>query len=172
MWSLFSGIFSSIKDKATSKSSVLVLGIDGAGKTTLVEAILQRVIPSRKPKTIRPTNGQNTDTVTDGKTYIRFWDIGGDRHLRSIWKDYLKEATALIYVVNGSQSERIHESRKLFDEVYMNFHGKISVVFFNCDQGILDVFPSAIRGQLFFIGLSNGEHIDLLYQWIKGTAVK
>jgi small GTP-binding protein len=172
MWSLVRGLSDTIRNKTTLKSSILVLGIDGSGKTTLVEAILGRMIPTRKPKVIRPTNGQNSEIITDGKTILRFWDLGGGKHFRKIWGDYLKDATAVIYVVNGDQSDRIHETRKLFDEICLTFAGLICVAFVKCDQGIFATFPSAVQYEVFFVDIKDGKGLDSLYTWIKGTAVR
>ena len=162
MFGLVSGIIHEIVDKTISKSSLLFLGIDGAGKTTLIEKIMQAVNPSRKPKTIRQTLGLNTDTINDGKISLRIWDLGGKPDFRNIWNHYLPDATAVVYVVNGSQDTRIHETRKLFDDITCRFSNPIAIVFLNSDKSILDIFPAAERAQIYFIDIENKDHVLVL----------
>jgi GTPase SAR1 family protein len=172
MFSLFRGIFNEIQDRATAKASILVIGIDGAGKTTLVEALLRHALPTRRPRTIRPTNGLNTEMITDGYTYLRFWDIGGNRVFRTLWGDYLHGASAVLYVVNGAQEDRIHESRKIYDDFRITFAGKVGVVFLNSDPSILELFPAADQARIFFVDIENQVSIQTLYDWLKSTAVR
>lgn len=174
MFSLVSGIISEIKDKATSKTSILVLGIDSAGKSTLVDAIMCHAIPGRNPRTIRPTNGLLPQNITDKKTVITFWDLSGKKEFRtSVWDNYLKDATAVMYVVNGEQEDRIHETRKIFDDISIRYSKPTALVFLNCDRNILNVFPSANRANIvFFLDIKNQEHMGKLYQWLKSTAAK
>lgn len=172
MFGLVSGIFHEIIDKTISKSSLLFLGIDGAGKTTLIEKIMQNVIPNRKPRTIRQTLGLNTDMINDGKFSLRIWDLGGKPDFRGIWNSYLPDATAIIYVVNGKQEDRIHETRKLFDDITCRFTNPIAIVFLNSEKSILELFPAADRAKVYFIDIENKEDILLLYEWMKSTAKK
>ncbi|OHS95388.1 small GTP-binding protein [Tritrichomonas foetus] len=173
MYSLVSGIIHEIVDRSISKSSLLVLGIDGAGKTTLIDKIMQLAIPNRRPKTIMQTLGLNTDNINEGKISLRIWDLGGKKDFRGIWYKYMPNATALIYVVNGKQEDRIHESRKLFDEITCSFTNSIVLVFLEADESILNLFPSADRAEkIFFIDITKDEEIRLLYNWMKSTAKK
>jgi GTPase SAR1 family protein len=171
MFGLLRGIATELREKATAKSSVLVLGIDGAGKTTVVESLMRLAVPSRKPKTIRPTTGLNTETISEGRLFIRFWDLGGSPSFRSLWRDYLADATAIVYVVNGSQADRLHETRKLFDDIAVDFHRSIAIAFVNADRGILEVFPSADRTTVFFVDLVETGELRRLYEWLRHTAV-
>ncbi|KAK8897854.1 Golgi to plasma membrane protein transport [Tritrichomonas musculus] len=172
MFGLVSGIIHEIVDKTISKSSLLFLGIDGAGKTTLIEKIMQIVIPNRKPKTIRQTLGLNTDMINDGKISLRVWDLGGKPDFRNIWNNYLPDATAVVYVVNGKQDTRIHETRKLFDDITCRFTKPMAIVFLNSDRSILDIFPAADRAKVYFIDIENKDNLMLLYEWMKSTAQK
>jgi small GTP-binding protein len=171
MFGLLRGLVTEIRDKTTAKISVLVLGIDGAGKTTIVEAVMREQVPSRRPKTIRPTTGLNTETISERNLFIRFWDLGGGESFRPLWNDYLSDATAVVYVVNGSQQDRIHETRKLFDDISIKFQKSIAIVFLNADRQILDMFPSADRAAVFFVDVTDAADIRRLYAWIRGTAV-
>lgn len=171
MFTLVSGIAKSIIGKTIAKTSVLILGLDGAGKTTLLEKLLTFIRPERKPKVVKPTMGLNTELIEDGKTSIRFWDLGGKECFRAMWFNYLKSATALIYIVNGSDEKRINETRKLFDELSLKFNGPTAIVFLNTDEDILQVFPSADRGSIFLMNFTENSHLQSLYNWILQTAV-
>lgn len=170
MFGLISGIIHELIDKTIAKSSLLFLGIDGAGKTTLIDKILQLAIPNRKPKTIRQTLGLNTDMINDGNVSLRIWDLGGKADFRGIWYNYLTDASAVVYIVNGKQEDRIHESRKIFDDISCQFQNPIALVFLHLDQSILNLFPSSERATVFFIDVENKEHITALYHWMKSTA--
>lgn len=173
MFTLLNNIRNKIVDSNTFKTSVLLLGIDGCGKTTLKEAICQFANPARKPKMVIPTFGLNTELIKDGKVQVRIWDLSGKETFRSIWNDYLKEAESVIYIVNGKQNERIHESRKTYDDILCKFNRKIAIIFLNCDKNILDVFPSVDRANaFFFVDMKNSENIQKVYLWIKGNAKK
>ncbi|KAL8946773.1 MAG: hypothetical protein Q9222_006876 [Ikaeria aurantiellina] len=98
---------------ATSKEeySILLLGLDNAGKTTLLSAIKSLYNGSTNPiaqKTV-PTVGQNVSTIELPAMYMKIWDVGGQMSLRNLWKSYYTSAHAVIFVIDstdlGSESE-------------------------------------------------------------------
>jgi len=166
---------SGIKDRSLEKSFILVLGIDGAGKSTLVDALMRHAQPRRPRRPIRPTNGLFPHTVAEGNTVLTFWDISGHAEFRrAIWDNYIADATAVVYVVSARQGDRLHESRKTFDDVSMRFSGAVAVVFLGADREILYVFPSASRAaRTFFVDLDAGDRgLAELYAWLKATAAR
>ena len=172
-YSLFSGLFTSIKDSFTLKTAICFLGIDGAGKTTVVEHILKYFNPEHKiPSKIIPTMGFITKTINYKNSIMTLWDIGGKKDFRNIWKSYYPKADVIVFVVNAQQIDRVHESRKLFDNLAIEFNGKLCLLFLNANKSILQFFPSADRGFVYFADLQNNHDIETLSLWLLATATK
>ncbi|KAI4112116.1 MAG: hypothetical protein LQ339_000124 [Xanthoria mediterranea] len=93
---------------ATSKEeySLLLLGLDNAGKTTLLSAIKTLYNTSPNTPTIAqktvPTVGQNVSTIEMPDMYLKIWDVGGQLSLRNLWKSYYASAHAVIFVVDST----------------------------------------------------------------------
>ncbi|KAI9753520.1 MAG: hypothetical protein M4579_005117 [Chaenotheca gracillima] len=101
---------------ATSKEeySLLLLGLDNAGKTTLlnqIKAIYGSSVESSADGTISantnvgktvPTVGQNVSTITLPDLYLKIWDIGGQHSLRSLWHSYYASCHAIVFVIDSS----------------------------------------------------------------------
>lgn len=89
---------------ATSKEeySILLLGLDNAGKTTLLSTIksLYNDHPAPAKPTV-PTVGQNVATVSLDDMYLKIWDVGGQHALRSMWTSYYSVCHAIVFVVDG-----------------------------------------------------------------------
>jgi ADP-ribosylation factor related protein 1 len=51
-------------------------------------------------------------TVKDKRLIL--WDLGGQRSLRSIWKKYYSDATALIFIVDSTAPEKFAEAKECF----------------------------------------------------------
>ncbi|KAI8928649.1 P-loop containing nucleoside triphosphate hydrolase protein [Entophlyctis helioformis] len=49
---------------------------------------------------------------------IKFFDVGGSDKIRGIWRNYLAEAHGCVYVINGSDTQRLNESIQSLVEVY------------------------------------------------------
>src|SRR5208282_1977885 len=84
--------------------SVLLLGLDNAGKTTLHEQIKALYLsnhPSPKLKTV-PTVGQNVSTITLPDMYLKIWDVGGQHSLRKLWQSYYSSCHAIIFVIDST----------------------------------------------------------------------
>ncbi|KAM3488888.1 hypothetical protein MY3957_007829 [Beauveria namnaoensis] len=91
---------------ATSKEeySVIVLGLDNAGKTTFheqVKAMYMPDAPAPKLKTV-PTVGQNVSTLTLPDMYLKVWDVGGQHSLRRLWESYYTSCHAIVFVVDST----------------------------------------------------------------------
>ncbi|KAJ4291989.1 ADP-ribosylation factor protein 3 [Kalmusia sp. IMI 367209] len=101
-------LFKSIYLHATSKEeySILLLGLDNAGKTTLLEQI-KGTYTSLNPnlKTV-PTVGQNVATVSlpppNPPIYLKIWDVGGQHSLRGLWQSYYSSCHAIVFVLDSS----------------------------------------------------------------------
>ncbi|KAA0201026.1 ADP-ribosylation factor [Fasciolopsis buskii] len=86
---------------------VLMLGLDAAGKTT----ILYRLKLGNSVTTI-PTVGFNVETVTYKNVRFNVWDVGGQEKIRPLWRHYYTGSQGLIFVVDSSDRERIEEARQ------------------------------------------------------------
>ncbi|CAF0766021.1 unnamed protein product [Brachionus calyciflorus] len=85
---------------------ILILGLDGAGKTT----ILYRLQVGEVVTTI-PTIGFNVETVNYKNLKFQVWDLGGQTSIRPYWRCYYSNTDAIIYVVDSMDRDRIGISK-------------------------------------------------------------
>jgi len=85
---------------------ILMLGLDAAGKTT----ILYKLKLGQSVTTI-PTVGFNVETVTYIKVKFNVWDVGGQDKIRPLWRHYYTGTHGLIFVVDCADRDRIDEAR-------------------------------------------------------------
>jgi len=85
---------------------ILILGLDGAGKTT----ILYKLQCGEVVTTI-PTIGFNVESVTYKNIKFQVWDLGGQTSIRPYWRCYYTNTDAVIYVVDSSDTERLSISK-------------------------------------------------------------
>lgn len=84
---------------------ILMLGLDAAGKTT----ILYKLKLGQSVNTI-PTVGFNVETVTYKNVKFNVWDVGGQDKIRPLWRHYFQNTQGLIFVVDSNDRERIGEA--------------------------------------------------------------
>lgn len=82
---------------------ILILGLDNAGKTTL----LYRLKVGEVVTTI-PTIGFNVESVTYKNLNFNVWDLGGQTSIRPYWRCYYANTAAVIFVVDSTDIERLH----------------------------------------------------------------
>ncbi|KAK6117607.1 hypothetical protein DH2020_048654 [Rehmannia glutinosa] len=117
MFSLFYGLWKYMLSKM--EFHVLILGIDKAGKTTLLEKLKSQYsnVEGLPPDRIVPTVGLNIGRVEVSNTKLVFWDLGGQPGLRSIWEKYYEEAHAVIYVIDAACPSRFEDSKSALEKV-------------------------------------------------------
>ena len=93
--------------KKDSEARILVLGLDNAGKTTILKALSQESISE-----IMPTQGFNIKSLQQDKFKLTVWDIGGQKAIREYWKNYFQNTDGLIYVVDSSDDIRLEECKE------------------------------------------------------------
>ncbi|KAM3176755.1 ADP-ribosylation factor-like protein 2 [Hymenolepis weldensis] len=86
---------------------VLILGLDNAGKTTIVKKFNGEDI-----STIAPTLGFSINTIEYMGYRLNAWDVGGQHSLRSYWRNYFETTDALIWVVDSSDRLRLDDCRE------------------------------------------------------------
>lgn len=117
MFSLMYGLWKYMSSK--TEFHVLILGIDKAGKTTLLEKLKEQYLKLEglPHDRIVPTVGLNIGRIEVANTKLVFWDLGGQAGLRSIWEKYYEEAHAVIYVVDANTPSRFEESKSVLEKV-------------------------------------------------------
>ena len=104
-----------------------MLGLDNAGKTTILMRFMKESILG-----IPPTVGFNIKTKSeyivckDGTGNIEganagnlnssfklnIWDVGGQRSIRTFWRNYFEQTDGLIWVVDSADVFRLDDCRK------------------------------------------------------------
>eukprot|EP01134_Creolimax_fragrantissima_P002791 CFRG2791T1 len=83
---------------------ILMLGLDNAGKTTIVKRLCGEDID-----TISPTLGFNIKTIEMLGFKLNIWDVGGQKSLRSYWRNYFESTDGLIWVVDSADKYRLDD---------------------------------------------------------------
>ena len=87
-------ILKKIKQKE-KEVRILVLGLDNAGKTTVIKKFSGEDI-----STISPTLGFQIQTLEYRGFRLNIWDVGGQKTIRSYWRNYFEQTDGLIWVVS------------------------------------------------------------------------
>ncbi|KAF1813079.1 putative ADP-ribosylation factor [Eremomyces bilateralis CBS 781.70] len=92
---------------AKKEIRILILGLDNAGKTTL----LYRLKIGEVVSTI-PTIGFNVESVTYGKLNFNVWDLGGQTSIRPYWRCYYANTAAVIFVIDSTDLDRLSTAQE------------------------------------------------------------
>src|SRR3990167_11320358 len=101
--------FTKLFDRLFGKNEarILMLGLDAAGKTTIVYKLkLGEVLNSV------PTIGFNVEQVEFKNIKFNVWDVGGQDKIRVLWRHYYAGTDALIYVVDSTDVKRIEKAKQ------------------------------------------------------------
>ena len=154
----------------TREMRILMVGLDAAGKTT----ILYKLKLGEVVNTI-PTIGFNVETVEYKNISFNVWDVGGQDKIRLLWRHYYTNTQGLIYVVDSNDRERIEENREelhkmlaeeeLRDAVLLVFANKQDLPgALTCPEITDKLGLHTIRGRTWFIQSTCAVRGDGLYE--------
>ncbi|ODV94545.1 hypothetical protein PACTADRAFT_43925 [Pachysolen tannophilus NRRL Y-2460] len=122
MFHLAKGLYDNWNKK--EQYSVLILGLDNAGKTTFLEKTKSIFNPATKvtpPERILPTVGQNVSTISiNPKVNLKFWDVGGQDSLRELWENYYSQCHGIVFVIDSCDKDRLLECQKVLTKIVTN----------------------------------------------------
>ncbi|MCJ8731119.1 hypothetical protein PDJAM_G00195740 [Pangasius djambal] len=104
MGNIFANLFKAFGKK---EMRILMVGLDAAGKTTILYKLkLGEIV------TTIPTIGFNVETVEYKNISFTVWDVGGQDKIRPLWRHYFQNTQGLIFVVDSNDRERVNEARE------------------------------------------------------------
>eukprot|EP00051_Salpingoeca_urceolata_P008938 m.110143 g.110143 ORF g.110143 m.110143 type:complete len:182 (+) comp16019_c2_seq2:195-740(+) len=173
MGGLFTKLFASLWGEKELR--ILILGLDGAGKTT----ILYRLQVGEVVTTI-PTIGFNVETVTYKNLKFQVWDLGGQTSIRPYWRCYYSNTDAIIYVVDSADTERVGiaktellsmlEEEELKNSILMVFANKQDIPGALSSAQVSEALGlSALKSRtwsIFKTSATKGEGLDEAMEWL------
>ncbi|XP_075011027.1 ADP-ribosylation factor-like protein 3 isoform X2 [Calonectris borealis] len=132
-------ILRKLKSAPDQEVRILLLGLDNAGKTTLLKQLASEDISH-----ITPTQGFNIKSVQSQGFKLNVWDIGGQRKIRPYWRNYFENTDILIYVIDSADRKRFEETgqelAELLDEEKLS---GVPVLIFANKQDLLTAAPAS-----------------------------
>ncbi|KAJ8472055.1 hypothetical protein OPV22_026398 [Ensete ventricosum] len=113
---LFSRLF------AKKEMRILMVGLDAAGKTTILYKLklgeIVTTIPTIECYAFSPTFNYvlsdarfNMETVEYKNISFTVWDVGGQDKIRPLWRHYFQNTQGLIFVVDSNDRDHVVEAR-------------------------------------------------------------
>uniref|UniRef100_A0A6I8PFW1 ARF like GTPase 10 n=1 Tax=Ornithorhynchus anatinus TaxID=9258 RepID=A0A6I8PFW1_ORNAN len=93
---------------AGDERQVLVLGLDGAGKSSLLRCLAGQAAEGHTA----PTWGFNSVRLPTRAFRMDLLEVGGGQNLRFYWKEFLSQADVLVFVVDSADRPRLPCARQ------------------------------------------------------------
>merc|ERR1712100_875350 len=138
--------------RSDQEARILVLGLDNAGKTTILKKLSDEDISH-----IMPTQGFNIKSLVREGFKLNVWDIGGQKTIRPYWSNYFEASDALVYVIDSSDSRRLQESGEELRELLAEDKlGRVPLLIFANKQDLLQaVSTDEIAATLNLTGIAD-----------------
>lgn len=170
--------------RSKKQVNIAIVGLDNAGKTTLLNFLIEG-----EPTETIPTMGVNYKEIKLKKIKLNMMDLGGQVAFRKFWKGPIQTSQVLIFVLDGSDTERFDEANNELNNALELFPEDLPLLilvnkcdldnFVNKDK-IIEIFElDILLGRDWHIEntsalLGNGitESFHWLYERVSGKKIK
>ncbi|XP_075216549.1 ADP-ribosylation factor-like protein 13B [Lycorma delicatula] len=97
------------------KIVLLMVGLDNAGKSSTANSLCNEPVEN-----VIPTVGFNVMKLSHRGYTVIIYDLGGGPQIRDIWSRYFADVHGIIFVVDASDSDRLDECKKVFEDLLVN----------------------------------------------------
>ena len=119
---LWDALFQSL-GLSQKKGNLLLLGLDNAGKTTLLHRLRTGHLPQNFPPTDRPSQNE----FHYKGIQFQAWDLGGHEVVRHLWADYLMDESdekrkklAILFLLDAADPDRLEEAAFELDNLLLH----------------------------------------------------
>ncbi|KAL6075641.1 GTP binding [Balamuthia mandrillaris] len=101
--------------KNGEEARLLMVGLDAAGKTTILYKLkygVEQMFRNDIVVTTTPTVGFNVEILTYNNVKFTVWDLGGQKRIRYMWRHYLENTQGLIFVIDSADQDRFLNNPK------------------------------------------------------------
>lgn len=137
--------------KFNKEMKILMLGLEGAGKTT----ILYKLKSDQFVDAI-PTVNFNVETITFKHAKLCIWDLS----VRPLYRHYYAGAKGVVFVIDSSNRERLEEARQELDRIAIDRElSNVPILILANKQDVPNVMkPEEIQQRLELLHGPVGKH--------------
>jgi len=97
------------------RARMLFLGLDNAGKTTLLGMLKNSTMVAAAP-----TQQVTSEELVIGNIHFKAYDLGGHEVARHMWQEYYVSCGAVVYIIDAADQERFELSRSILEKLLQN----------------------------------------------------
>ncbi|KAJ7091561.1 ADP-ribosylation factor-like protein-like protein 1 [Mycena belliarum] len=117
MGAALSSASGALSSSQTKTFDIVILGLDDAGKTSLINRLKAPGLLVGALPEATPTFAFESESISYGDNHITLWEMGGHEKLRPLWRSFMWKGHAHMFVVDATAPARFAEAKEELDRL-------------------------------------------------------